>query len=62
MKIFLLIYLIVNGVDMGPPPIEVESIDECQKIASEYLSKGPPDGVDIMRVGCVQEVSHEKRT
>lgn len=57
MKVFLLLWLIVGGVDMGPPPIEVETLAECMAVAAEYVAKGPPSGVDIMRVGCVEEIT-----
>ncbi len=57
MKVFLLLWLIVGGIDHGPPPIEVETMAECRAVAAEYVAKGPPNGVDIMRVGCVEEIT-----
>lgn len=57
MKVFLLLWLIVGGVDRGPPPIEVKTMAECRAAAAEYGAKGTPNGVDIMRVGCVEELS-----
>ena len=57
MKVFLLLWLIVGGIDHGPPPIEVETMAECRAVAAEYVAKGPPAGVDIMRVGCVEELT-----
>lgn len=57
MKVFLLLWLIAGGVDHGPPPIEVETMAECRSVAAEYVAKGPPAGVDIMRVGSVKELS-----
>ena len=57
MKVFLLLWLIVGGVDHGPPPIEAETMAEFRAVAAEYVAKGPPSGVDIMRVGCVEELS-----
>lgn len=62
MKVFFLLYLIVGGIDNGPPAIEVESMEECQRIVGAYLEKGKPDGVEIMRVGCVREVAQEQRS
>ena len=60
MKVFLLLWLIVGGEDIGPPPIEVETMAECRAIAAEYVAKGTPKGVDIMRVGCVEEISGQQ--
>lgn len=56
MKTFLLIYLIASGVDHGGPAIEMPTLAECKTAAQTILSKGVPDGVDILRVGCVQEL------
>lgn len=56
MKAFLLIYLIAGGVDYGPPAIEMPTFAECQAQVQKMLSKGTPKGIDILRVGCVQEV------
>ncbi len=55
MKVFLLIYLIANGVDLGPPAIEMPSMDECKINAQELMARPIPDGIDIVRVGCVEE-------
>lgn len=57
MKVFLLLWLIVGGVDHGPPPIEVETMAECRDVAAEYVARGAPSGVDVMRVGCVEELT-----
>jgi hypothetical protein len=57
MKVFLLLWLIVGGIDHGPPLIEVETMAECRSVAAEYVAKWPPAGVDIMRVGCVEELA-----
>lgn len=56
MQVFFVLWLIVAGVDHGPPPIAMDSLDQCKELAHEYVQKGPPDGVDLMRVGCVQEM------
>lgn len=59
-KVWLVLYVISGGVDVGPPPIEVESMAECQSIAASYLTRGIPRGADIIRVGCLQEIAEER--
>lgn len=60
MKVWLVLYIISRGVDVGPPPILTSSMDECQEVASRILERGVPVGADLMRVGCLQEIGGER--
>lgn len=55
MKVLLFIWIIVNGVDRGPPPVEISSMEECRKIEAKWNAKEVPQGVEKVAVGCVTE-------
>lgn len=55
MKIFLVLWLIVGGQDIGGPPVEVPSLQECEARAERMRAIGVPDGAQLVRVGCVTE-------
>jgi hypothetical protein len=55
MKIFLFLWIVIGGVDHGPPPIEMRSMEACRKVEAEWNAKAVPDGVDGIAVGCVTE-------
>lgn len=55
MKTFLVIWLIIGGVDHGGPPMVMPSMDECQKVADKMIAEPLPDGVDHLAVGCVRQ-------
>ncbi len=56
MKVFLVLWLIIGGHDVGGPPVEVASMQECEARATKMRAIGIPDGAELMRVGCVTEI------
>lgn len=55
MKVFIVLWLIVNGQDMGGPAVEVGSMQECEARVAEIRALPVPDGAELVRVGCVTE-------
>jgi len=55
MKTFLLLWILVGGVDRGPPAIPMPDMKTCMAKADEYLHATLPPEVQAIRVGCVQE-------
>lgn len=55
MKVFIVLWLIVQGQDVGGPPVEVASMAECEARVAEIRKMPVPDGADLIRVGCVTE-------
>lgn len=55
-KVWLVLCIVSGGIDSGPPPIQVATMEECQSIAASILQRGILPGVDLVRVGCLQEV------
>lgn len=55
MKVFIVLWLIVNGQDMGGPPVEVATMQECEARVAEIRAMPVPDGAELVRVGCVTE-------
>ena len=55
MKVFIVLWLIVNGHDMGGPPVEVPTMQECEARVAEIRKMQVPEGADLIRVGCVTE-------
>ena len=55
MKVFIVLWLIVNGQDMGGPPVEVPTMQECEARVAEIRKMQVPEGADLVRVGCVTE-------
>ncbi len=55
MKVFLVLWLIVGGQDIGGPPVEVPSMQECETRAARIRDIGIPDGAELVRIGCVTE-------
>ena len=55
MKVFIVLWLIVNGQDVGGPAVEVPSMQECEARVAEIRAMPVPDGAELIRVGCVTE-------
>ncbi len=55
MKVFLVLWLIVGGQDIGGQPVEVPSMQECEARATRMREIGIPDGAELVRVWCVTE-------
>jgi hypothetical protein len=55
MKVFLVVWLIVGGQDIGGPPVEVPSMKECEGRAARIRALDIPENATVLRVGCVTE-------
>lgn len=55
MRILLMLWLVVGGVDHGGPPIEMPSMEACKAKEAEILAIAVPEGADFVSVGCVIE-------
>jgi len=54
-KTFLVVWLFINGVDVGGPPREAPSLEACRKASENLMKTQVPDGVDFFAVACVQQ-------
>lgn len=54
-KIFLVLWIMVGGRDVGGPPVEYPSAGECELQADKIRAMPVPAGADLVRVGCVTE-------
>lgn len=55
MKVFLIMWLIVSGEDIGGGPIEMSDLQACEQRAAEIIAMPFPQGATVIRVGCVTE-------
>lgn len=55
MKVFIVLWLIVQGQDVGGPPVEVPTMAECEARVAEIRALPVPEGAELVRVGCVTE-------
>ena len=62
MKVFLVLWMVVGGQDIGGPPVEVASMQECEARAAKMREIGVPDGAELMRIGCVTEMHQDRPT
>lgn len=62
MKVFLVLWLVVGGQDIGGPPVEMPSMQECEARAEKMRVIGVPEGAEIVRIGCVTEMHPDRPT
>lgn len=55
MRVLLILWLVVNGVDYGGRPIEMPSMEACKAKEAELLAIAVPDDADFVSVECVIE-------
>lgn len=55
MRVLLMLWLVVGGVDYGGRPIEMPSMEACKAKEAELLAIAVPDDADFVSVGCVTE-------
>jgi len=62
MKIFLMLYLIMNGQDLGGPGREMPDLTTCEREAARILAMPYPEGVQVFAAGCVHQRLPEEKS
>lgn len=60
MKVLLLIWIFVSGYDVGGPPVEVDTVEQCRDLAMQFVTGPAPEGASAHGAGCIVVNRDEK--